>query len=621
MSDVIGEAVLALSTQGRELFQGISKAKVEADALQDHFEKVGQAIRNALAIAGVGFGIREMVAETVASEDAQRNLESAVLATGRAAGFSADQLKLQAGALQEASRFGDEAIMGMQAQLLAFRNIQGDVFLKTQQAVLDFAAATGRDATDAARTLGMALNDPLTGMTMLRRAGVSLDAQVQSQIRTLAEHGRVVEAQNILINEFAKVYGGRAKASVNSLGGALDQFKNKFGDLFLEMRGPMRDNLVSFIQFITKNLGNIFAFLTGMFVTFKSVVESIVETLFYFGQAAVRIFSRDFKGAIESAGNGLVSFAMWSVKAGVAGTEAFEQQKKAIQDADAAMKSAAATTPSMAAGIKNITEKSLEMAKTIEEAVAKANLAVTQATAATLQHADESYATLLARAQNAAVEASANWQYYLKNIEAGHVELANLQAQAAMQASERSQKYAAAAVAAQARVTAQLKAMQVQSASTIGSLTADLLKGQMSFQQFAQRVVQELTLVIAKMLILKSLGGGIAGGFAGGLAGGLFGGGRAAGGPVAGGTTYLVGESGPELFTPDRSGSIVPNDQLQGRGAASVTINQTITGVDFGDERTIRRVASGLAETTRRGTAEGLTLSNAMTEKADGRAR
>lgn len=39
---------------------------------------------------------------------------------------------------------------------------------------------------------------------------------------------------------------------------------------------------------------------------------------------------------------------------------------------------------------------------------------------------------------------------------------------------------------------------------------------------------------------------------------------RADGGSVFGGTPYLVGERGPELFLPGRSGSIVPNDQLGG---------------------------------------------------------
>ena len=50
--------------------------------------------------------------------------------------------------------------------------------------------------------------------------------------------------------------------------------------------------------------------------------------------------------------------------------------------------------------------------------------------------------------------------------------------------------------------------------------------------------------------------------------------GRAAGGPVTGGSPYIVGEKGPELFVPQTSGRIVPNNQM---GGAS-TININVTG-------------------------------------------
>ena len=47
--------------------------------------------------------------------------------------------------------------------------------------------------------------------------------------------------------------------------------------------------------------------------------------------------------------------------------------------------------------------------------------------------------------------------------------------------------------------------------------------------------------------------------------------GKATGGSVMRGTTYLVGEQGPELFTASNSGSIIPNDQLSG-GNATVNV-------------------------------------------------
>ena len=79
------------------------------------------------------------------------------------------------------------------------------------------------------------------------------------------------------------------------------------------------------------------------------------------------------------------------------------------------------------------------------------------------------------------------------------------------------------------------------------------------------RVLQQLAadaLAAEIFQILQNFGSGGSGGGAGGFIqfiGGLFGGGFAAGGEVTGGRPVLVGERGPELFTPPGSGSIQPN--------------------------------------------------------------
>lgn len=77
----------------------------------------------------------------------------------------------------------------------------------------------------------------------------------------------------------------------------------------------------------------------------------------------------------------------------------------------------------------------------------------------------------------------------------------------------------------------------------------------------------------------------------------IFGGGKASGGPVAGGTTYLVGEKGPELFTPGSSGNIIPNNRL---GGGSGTINITVNGA-IDAEGTARQIVDILNRATARG--------------------
>jgi tape measure domain-containing protein len=67
-------------------------------------------------------------------------------------------------------------------------------------------------------------------------------------------------------------------------------------------------------------------------------------------------------------------------------------------------------------------------------------------------------------------------------------------------------------------------------------------------------------------------GGGIEG-----ITMGTFGGAMANGGPVSSGQTYMVGERGPELFVPGRSGTIVANDKMGG-GSTNVVVNVDAKG-------------------------------------------
>ena len=68
--------------------------------------------------------------------------------------------------------------------------------------------------------------------------------------------------------------------------------------------------------------------------------------------------------------------------------------------------------------------------------------------------------------------------------------------------------------------------------------------------------------------------GGIFGALAG-FGASIFGGspGRAAGGPVTGGNSYVVGERGPELFVPRSGGNIIPNNAM-----GNVTVNVDASG-------------------------------------------
>lgn len=94
----------------------------------------------------------------------------------------------------------------------------------------------------------------------------------------------------------------------------------------------------------------------------------------------------------------------------------------------------------------------------------------------------------------------------------------------------------------------------------------------------------------------------------GGLLDNVFGGGKANGGPVTSGTSYIVGERGPELFVPNTNGLIIPNGQsMPGTSGSNQgsTINITVNGA-IDSESTARQIVSILNNSSSRGTLGSL---------------
>ena len=75
--------------------------------------------------------------------------------------------------------------------------------------------------------------------------------------------------------------------------------------------------------------------------------------------------------------------------------------------------------------------------------------------------------------------------------------------------------------------------------------------------------------------------------------------GRAVGGPVTGGQQYMVGERGPELFVPNQSGSIVPNNAFGGQINVTVQAGAFLGSADDAREFA-RRIYGALNDEARR---------------------
>jgi len=118
-----------------------------------------------------------------------------------------------------------------------------------------------------------------------------------------------------------------------------------------------------------------------------------------------------------------------------------------------------------------------------------------------------------------------------------------------------------------------------------------------SIRNLAKSVVDSLIKMLVQYYLTEPLFRALSGGIGSFFDGGSFGKGfmdnlktRATGGPVSGGTPYLVGERGPELMVPAGNGSVVPNNALGGSG---VTVVQNIN-VTTGVQQTVRAEIANL---------------------------
>jgi len=98
-----------------------------------------------------------------------------------------------------------------------------------------------------------------------------------------------------------------------------------------------------------------------------------------------------------------------------------------------------------------------------------------------------------------------------------------------------------------------------------------IVKGTSSVGDAFKKMAAQLIMQAIQLFVIDKITGGFLS-FVKGLTG------KAIGGPVQAGQPYMVGERGPEMFVPNQSGSIVPNDRMGGGGGITVVNNVDASG-------------------------------------------
>jgi uncharacterized protein with GYD domain len=249
----------------------------------------GELAKTALTVGSITMALNKFVQETAEAQKVQAQLATALRSTGSVSGQTIESLNASAEALMQVTAFGDETIGTAQALLLTFTNIRG-VFAEATRATLDLAQALGMDARSAAMMVGKALNDPIQGVTALRRAGVQLSESQKNQIALAVQSNDLFTAQRIILSELATQVGGSAEAYRNTLGGALAGLREQFGNLF-EASEETGASMVRAINALTTMLGKAAPFVQGFFTLFVQGFVSVVSKIGVIALAITRFLS------------------------------------------------------------------------------------------------------------------------------------------------------------------------------------------------------------------------------------------------------------------------------------------------------------------------------------------
>lgn len=238
MAERLGEALLELRTDDKGFEDGLKSAESRAERFSRKLDETGQRARKLgrnLSL-GVTAPLAALGATSIRAFQVQERsiakVEAALEATGGTVGFTSRQLQEMASELQKVSTFGDEDILeNLTSGLLKFTNLTGNEFVQAQKLAIDMAAQTGQSLSTVARQLGLALESPADGLTLLRRSGIVFGEETEEQIKNLAEQGKMAEAQALLFEGVAARFGGAAEKLAQTSEGQLTQVRNIWGDV------------------------------------------------------------------------------------------------------------------------------------------------------------------------------------------------------------------------------------------------------------------------------------------------------------------------------------------------------------------------------------------------------
>jgi hypothetical protein len=231
---------------------GLGQEAGKTSGFMNKLKTAAVGVGASLASAAVIRGIKQS-ADTFATYQADvKLLENGLKNLGGTAPAELDKLIQAADKLGKQTLFNEEDFNKGFGLLTSFTQISVGSYERVATAAADLAQTSGTSVSGAMMQLAKALNDPVAGLSALSRSGVQFTEQQKEMIKSMVAVGDVAGAQNVILSELEKQYGGNATAAAQGLAGAQDTLGESFVDLQKAIGELVEGPLVFLITGLTK---------------------------------------------------------------------------------------------------------------------------------------------------------------------------------------------------------------------------------------------------------------------------------------------------------------------------------------------------------------------------------
>ena len=372
----LSKSSAAATTSQNRLSSALSNAATNASLVDGPLGGIASRLsalssitkKGAIGFAALAVGLAAFVKVmkngiATAEEFKQANLkiQGVLNATGNSVGFTTKQISAFANEMALTTLAGSEEVERASAKLLFFTGVQEESFKDVIRAAQGLSDLGFGNLVSNTQQLGRALEDPIQGMSLLRRQLGSFTAAEEAAIRTAIEFNDLQAAQAVILDKLKNKLGNVSTELNTGLTGAVDEL----GERWRKLNIAIGDSAIGeFFESIS------LAVLSALNSTFKALTNLLSNDVnVELDNARNKLLQLNAQLLASERGSGRLTSALTSTRDALILKIAALEKSAVAQNKEEAAAKVSAKTAREKAKADRLSAKAAEIARGAQEAL------------------------------------------------------------------------------------------------------------------------------------------------------------------------------------------------------------------------------------------------------------